>query len=162
MVSTTTTTYTYTPMPSPIKDTTNAAFAVAQGSPPAPWRPTAQKPASRPSASIYPDITDLQLDFPMSANMCSLAKGTHALQGPSTQAAGLLKNPQLPLVPLWSKVPLKPSQLAPSQLILYGSATFIQHYSRIVHPRDLPGLKLGINTYHVVICGQEVGVFYAE
>jgi hypothetical protein len=126
----------------------------------------------------------------MSANMCSLAEDTHALQGPS----GLLKNPQLPLVPeelgglpisvffsppdpssskptqtthsslkpLWSKVPSKLSQLAPLQLISYGSATFIRRYSHIIHPCDLPGPKLGIDTYHVVICGQEVGVFYAK
>jgi hypothetical protein len=99
VVSTTTTTYTYTPMPLSIKDTANAAFTVAQGSPPAPQRLTAQKPASHPSDSIYPDITDLQLNFPMWENMCSLAESTHALQGPSTQATGLLKNPQLPLVP---------------------------------------------------------------
>jgi hypothetical protein len=137
---------------------------------------------------------DLQLDFPMSANMCSLAEGTHALQGPLMQATGLLKNPQLPLVPeeprgppisvffstpdpssskptqtthsslkpLRSKVLSKLSQLAPSQLMSYSSAIFIQYYSHIIHPCNLPGPKLGINTYHVVICGQEVGVFYAE
>jgi hypothetical protein len=61
-------------------------------------------------------------------------------------------NPQLLSPPSLSK-PMQPT---------LASLGFGQRYSRIISPTNLAGPKVGIDTYYVVIRGQEVGIFYGR
>ena len=61
-----------------------------------------------------------------------------------------------PLVPLHSKH----SSSSSTQMSL-ADCGYARRYSRIICPSNLARPKIGIDAYHVVVCGQEVGIFYA-
>jgi hypothetical protein len=58
-----------------------------------------------------------------------------------------------------SSTTIQPVALQPS---LQTSDIFGDRHTRILRPCDLPGPKMGLDRYYVVICGQEVGIFYSE
>lgn len=68
-----------------------------------------------------------------------------------------------PLQQSQPKSPQPPSSASSSSnpLQLPPAGGFARRYTRIVHPNDLAKPKIGINTYYVVMCGQEVGIFYS-
>lgn len=107
--------------------------------------------ASAPS-KLLRDIS--QLGHTVSLCAASQIPLPKALQQPS-------QSQHLP-TPLQPEKPLSDSIRTPLTEALLASLGFARRYNRIVHPSNLAGPKVGIDTYHVVICGQEVGIFYAQ
>ena len=185
VTTTTTTTYTYTPAPSPTKHTpdttsigaTKAVLQVQKSAAPETTGVGAQiKQPQLPSSYII-DPKDLVL--PSVPTICLPSEIAYDPQGSSTQAIGSTKTFADPhLSPAWSKsggiltctffspsnaLPRQSvSSSMPVQLSPKASSIFRQHYSRIIHLRDRQGAQIGINIYHVVLCGQKVGIFYDE
>jgi hypothetical protein len=56
---------------------------------------------------------------------------------------------------------LQPKHLqhTPKQLLSESGVIFVQCFNRVPHPKDLPTTMMGVNLYHVVMCGREVGIF---
>jgi hypothetical protein len=134
--TTTTTTYTYTPLPSPA--TNSVARLVAS-------RPMA---ATLDPGLIFPSTSNAEAAAPLPTLSSSPSIST-----PSQPTASSLKIPRS-----GSSRP-KYVQPVPKQLLSDDGILFVQCFDRIPHPNDLPAAMTGVNPFHVVMCGREVGIF---
>jgi hypothetical protein len=187
--TTKTTTYTYTPLSSPTKHTANATQASIsrpqRAASQTPERLTTQSKSAQPHRPRNARADPKERLRPVLS--ATIAPGLPTTDNRTPQPAGVLPGPSTnskpPLTPKLSgkhpysfflpdsspPKPLQPTPLSlktPQPMPLASPskdvAVFAQRFNRIVQPSDLPGPKVGIDTYHVVLCGQEVGVFYAQ
>ena len=163
-------------MPSPTPNTTSVP-QVQSSATPETTGVGAQRKLPELSSSHIIDPKDLVL--PSVPTICSPSEVTYDPQGSSTQAIGSTKafvNPRLSPArsksgDILTRTFFSPSNALPRQSVSSSmpvqlspkaSGVFHRRYSRITHPHDLQEAQVGINMYHVVLCGQKVGIFYDE
>jgi hypothetical protein len=166
--TTTTTTYMYTPTASPTKRPAKATSVSTQRAAPATQMhtharcskidPGAKSKGPHPSTIAHPNPPDLGLVLP---RMAPIHMPAHATGKCQSSSAELLFSPLKASMPKSTQqAPLPPH--TPLQAPLQTPPTFTWRYDCIVDPSKLLRPKGEKKGYHVVVCGQEVGVFHAR
>ena len=188
--STTTTTYTYTPLPSPTKPTNDLSVPPRPKSvalqPSRPISRGRSVESKRVRACKPSKDTGHAFVFPrdVSTSKSSLVPKASAPAIPPPSCSSTAKSPKSMLAkyafpnpavrkPTSQQLQPKLQQSMPPQAVPLSLApsssnplqslrrTFAHRYTRIIRPEDLVGPKIGIETYYVVLCGQEVGIFFS-